>query len=420
MKKVLLSLASVVLLLSSCGSDENLPDRPVGAGELSGSITFEGVAPKAAVSKAIPITSWSNIKQVQLFLYKADGTVAYSRIIKPTADGKFNWNDVPAGTGYTLALVANINNTQDNIATTLGGSASTAWTEFTDFNVRTKKVNSDLFIDLKAGSFPAGHTFITGQKAYEAPSEIFTVYQTGVDITEGVKKEIGPLALKRSIAMTRILIDKEVKPTAKQLDKVDFANTSCFIALENMPVGLGLKLGTFGEGIYDGVAFNNDRVLIGASGATTYKTQNPASGYKNPAGGAVTILGSETNSDGTTSKYTLWNDIQVLPNVSAKDYTANGVDVKAANRYKVRLSGRVPAGYIYENGVEAPTGGGNVYWYGTIKGVFTPNTIREVKIVLKTAGLPSITPIEKEGSLEINVGTPLDWNSVIESEGMEI
>ena len=423
MKKVLFSLAFTALLLSSCGSDENVPDIPSGTGEVVASISFDGITPKSSVSKAIPITNWDNVKQVQMLLYRADGTVAYSRIVEPTnTNTTFSWNDVPEGT-YNLALVANVSNATDNVATTLDGSASTAWADFTRYNVISKKINSEIFIDLKGRSagFPAEHTFLTtlaSYKPYVAPSEVFTAYESNVKIEEGKKKSIGPLALKREVSLARILVDKENKITAPKLSDVSFSHSSCLISVENLPVGLGLKVGSFDGGIYDATAFNTDRVIIGAYGTAAYNNADPTSGYKNPSGGAVTILGNEG-----TDKYTLWQDIRVLPNATKKEIAdgtvTSGGDVKAENRYKVRLTGWVKAGYEFEDGSKAPVDQ-PVYWKGTIKGVFSRNTIREVKISIKTKGEGGITEFEGEGELEITVGMPEDWNSAIESERIEI
>ncbi len=290
------------------------------------------------------------------------------------------------------------------------------------YNVVGKKVNSEIYIDLKerAAGFPTEHTFLTtnaSYKPYEASSEVFTAYQTGVEVKEGEKNTLGTLALKREISMARILVDKEVKPTAPKLNEVSFNHSSCLISIENMPVGLGLQFDTFNGGIYDAVSFNPNRIIIGAYGTDAYNTADPVSGYKNPAGGAVTILGTEG-----TDIYTMWKDIQVLPNATKKEIAdgtfTSGGDIKAENRYKVRLTGWVQAGYEFEDGVAAVAQ--PVYWKGTIKGVFSRNTIREVKISIKTKGEGKITPFEGEGELEITVGTPEDWNSVIETEPMDV
>ncbi len=70
MKKVLLSLTSAVLLLTSCSNDENVLNNPTGTGEVVTTLAFDGITNKNSVSKAIPITGWDNVKQVQMLLYR--------------------------------------------------------------------------------------------------------------------------------------------------------------------------------------------------------------------------------------------------------------------------------------------------------------------------------------------------------------
>ena len=74
MKKVLFSLAFTALLLSSCGSDENVPDIPSGTGEFVASISFDGITTKSSVSKAIPITNWDNVKVLNSGILTTDET----------------------------------------------------------------------------------------------------------------------------------------------------------------------------------------------------------------------------------------------------------------------------------------------------------------------------------------------------------
>ena len=134
MKKVLFSLAFAVMLFSSCGSDENVPAASK-TGELFTEVTFDGLTSKAATSTAIPVTTWSNVNKIQLFLYNAtSGVVAFSDIIDPAASTTkiFKWTNVPQGT-YELAIVANINSATDNVATSLDGG--TSWTKFDAYNV---------------------------------------------------------------------------------------------------------------------------------------------------------------------------------------------------------------------------------------------------------------------------------------------
>lgn len=186
--------------------------------DLIASIDFDGLTPKAtSLSSAIPVTSWSNINKVQMFLYNnTSGKVAFSAIIDPstvTGTSKtFQWANVPEGT-YQLALVANINSATtggDNVATSLDGGISP--TVFDAYNVKDKNLNTQVFIDLKKrAAFPSGHTFPAGATAYEPSSEIFTAYTSGtVTITEGLVTDLTttPLQLKREISLFRVRIDR--------------------------------------------------------------------------------------------------------------------------------------------------------------------------------------------------------------------
>ncbi len=409
MKKVLFSLAFAALLLSSCGSDENVPVTSK-TGDLVAEVTFDGLTAKAASSTAIPVTKWSNVNKIQLFLYDStSGAVAFSDIIDPSESTTkiFKWTNVPQGT-YELAIVANINSAdgKDNVATSLNGGAS--WTKFDAYNVVSKKLNSEIFIDLKQSELPSDHNF-TGKVPYAPASEIFTAYASAVKIEEGKVTDLSgaakALKLKREISLMRIRIDKTDKTDAPALSTVDFVNAKNFLAVENLPVGLGLKLDAFAGGIYATPSVAN-RVLIASKGVDTYNTANPASTDYNP----TTIIDSD---------FTLWKDIRILPNATRAEAKAPSADADAARRYFVIISGVAPDQYEYADGTKA-NGPQAVYWAGTIKGVFSPNVIREVNMTIKSKGYPEIPNPEKEGALIIEVGTPEDWNSNIETENLDV
>ncbi len=406
MKKVLFSLAFAVMLFSSCGSDENVPAASK-TGELFTEVTFDGLTSKAATSTAIPVTTWSNVNKIQLFLYNAtSGVVAFSDIIDPAASTTkiFKWTNVPQGT-YELAIVANINSATDNVATSLDGG--TSWTKFDAYNVLGKALNSQLFIDLKKSTLPSGHTFT--ETPYAPASEIFTAYTSGVVIQEGQVTDLSgaanALKLKREISLMRLRIDKTNKPDAPALSTVDFANASNFLAVQNMPVGLGLKLGAFAGGIYT-TASDANRITIASTGTTTYNTADPTSATYSP----TSII---------DSKFTLWKDIRVLPNATKAEGKATDADADAARRYFVILSGWAPAGYEYADGIKA-TVAQPVYWAGTVKGVFSPNVIREVNMTIQSKGYPEIPNPGKEGSLIIEVSAPEAWNSNIVTENIGV
>lgn len=429
MKRIYLCLMTIsVLLFSACNNYE----VPVNGGEDSGSLqttfTFESNQnasfPNQSAfnpslkagneSTAIPKVSWANVKQVQLFLYNTStGRVAYSRIVHPTAAlHTYTWNNVPAGT-YRLALLANVQSGSDNIATSVDGG--TTWSPFTEANVIARQLNSALKIDLKQSALPGGTpVWGSARSGYTAPSEIFTAYSTGTfTISAGTETEVSGLILKREIALMRTRVNPD---SLEQKDKVSFSNTNNFIAIQRLPVGFGLEVSTFAGGILDATSDVN-RVMIGASGNDTYKTQDPSSTNYEPT---KIIVGS----------FKYWNDIHVLPNASASEKASEGIqnDSDAPNnrKYFIIISAWVDAGYKFTN--DPVTGAERVaqvpqpvYWYGTINGVFTKNVIREVNLTLRTAGDPTI-PIDPplEGTLKIDVGAPENWNSEIESTQMDL
>lgn len=413
MKKVFLGLFAITgLLLSSCGSDDTVTSPSSEEGELVAKITFEqSVALRASSteSTAIPKTSWSNVKQLQMFLYNAtDGTVAFSAIIDPStsSDKVFKWTNVPEGT-YDLALVANINASSDNIATTLDGGAN--WTTFDAYNVRGKKLNTGIYIDWKPSEFPTeSHTFEQGDKAYAPTSEVFAAYRSGVTITRGETTNLSEsaLSLEREVSLMRVRIDKTDKAaSAPALSTVTFNSASSFIAVHNLPVGMGFKLGSFAGGLLPNSSDSN-HILIGASGVNTYNDADPASSDYEP----TTILGGD---------YSLWKDILVWPNATKADGLSSSSDAPVARRYFIVVSALAPANYKFADG-SVSTAPQPVYWSGSILGVFSPNVIREVNLKLSSRGYPENPENpENNGSLIITVGAPQPWDH-IERETIEL
>ena len=411
MKKVLLSLASAVLLLSSCSSDDNIQtDTDAKTGDLVTKINFDGLTPKAASSTAIPVTSWDNVNKIQLFLYKADGTVAFSDVLDPStvSDKVFTWKNVPEGT-YELALVANIKSDEDNVATSLNGG--TDWVKLEQYNVMNKKLNSEVFIDLKKlSSFPllTDHTFEPTDVPYAPASEIFTAYTSGVTIVKGEKKDMTstPLQLKREISLMRVRIDKTNKPeSAPALSTVDFDHDKNYITVENLPVGIGLKVGSFAGGIYT-TASDANRIMIGGTGKDSYNDQNPDIADYKP-----NLI--------VDANFTLWKDIRVLPNATKADAIAPADDAAAERRYVITITGWAPKDYEYADGTIAQNAQ-PVYWSGTVKGVFSPNIIREVNMNILSKGLPYKPKPQPEGELHIKVEAPENWNENIESESIDV
>lgn len=453
MRKICFSLITMgVLLLTACTNDVQTDNEVTGVGTLKTTITFETkeTAPRAAssaiptvratsASTAIPTVSWANVKQVQLFLYNStSGKVAFSRTINPSnAQQTFSWTNVPAGT-YRVALLANVKSTTDNIATMVGSGFTSG--EFTDVNVIGNDFNTKLKIDLKTtalpalpiGSSPFSGGSWSGITGYLPPSEIFTAYSENVIITANAETALTGLdamVLKREISLLRARVNKEGLPLP-QRNQVIFNDSHCFIAVQRLPVGFGLKADTFAGGImdtptptsaYPSSTDNSDvkRVLVGASGTGTYKTTDPGSGYDPSGTGSIIKEG-----------FTMWNDIQVLPNASENERSTlnltNSSDAPNNRKYFIIISAWVPSGYQFSN--DPDTGAARfaatdqpVYWYGNIPGVFTKNVIRDVNLTLLTAGDPGFPPDPTlEGGLKIEVGAPEPWLSAIEISNIDM
>lgn len=413
MKKVLISLMTATLLLSACSNDEKMDDTHEKVGSFTFQVAFEdaGSGEKAgATSTAIPTTSWENIKQVQMFLYeKLTGKVAFSYEIRPTGgDGNnvFTWTNIPTGS-YDLALVANVKSNTDNVQTYVNGTTPE---QFTDFNVRNRILNTDIFMTLKPKNLPSGHVWGADRVGYAESSEIFTAYREDVTISASTPAVLGTLALLREVSLMRVRVNKKASFLNETGKIVNFADASSFIVIHRMPEKFGMKTLYTDSVSYGGVFANSNEkhIMVAATGTGTFKTANPTTGYKSP----TTIIDSD---------FTLWRDIIVLPNIS-KIGTPPTLSATAADnrKYFVVISAMAPAGYILDNGTELATAT-KIYWSGLIDEVFTPNVIREVNLTIRSRG--SIVNPEKptsEGGLTITVGSPEEWNSAIQVSNEEI
>lgn len=412
MKKVFISLMTAALLFSACSSDEKQDEGQAGLGSLKVQVDFEeaGSGEKAdpAMSKAIPVTKWANIKQVQMFLYeKATGKVAYTYQIKPT-DSKtsFDWANIPVG-DYDLALVANVKSSTDNVTTYVN---STTPEEFTDFNSKNRILNTDIFMTLKKATLPAVHTWETSATGYAESSEIFTAYAENVKIQEGVPATLGSLKLLREVSLMRVRVNKTADFLNETGKEVKFNDASNFIVIHRMPKEFGLKTPHTPTINYGGVSSTSDdnMIMVAATGAQTFKTANPSlNDYSNP-----TII---------DANFTLWRDVIVLPNVSksatAADPAGKAID---ARKYFVVISALAPTGYKLDNGkvLTAPT---KLYWSGLINDVFTPNVIREVNLTIKSRGdEENPKGPTHQGSLDIVVSAPEQWNQTIQRTDQDI
>lgn len=391
-------LAMVVVCACSKSGGSDYPD-PEKAG-LTFQVTFDktGMEGRAPQSTAIPETSWSNIKQLQFLLYNTSGQVVYSTIVNPTsALTTFTYTDVPVGTGYTLVAVANVKSSSDAITTYLDGG--TTPTEWTMWNVRQKTL-PNLVIEHKAGDFPtfcSSKLTTAGNTAYTEPSEIFMGASASFDVTTGITTTVPAIALKREVAMLRVRLNVKDSET-DNLNTVDFTKDAS-IMIYRLPDNM--KVGAANAG---GVSSTStDANILAVKDGTIFNTANPTSGYD-----PKVILGGN---------FTMWRDIIVWPNNGGR--VVNGASTAEAStdrQYFIVVSGRGATGHILANGDEMAADG-PVYWSGLIKENFTPNTIREVNLTLRSGGTTDVpTKPREEGGLTISVGTPEAWSSnIVES-----
>ena len=391
-------LAMVVVCACSKSGGSDYPD-PEKAG-LTFQVTFDktGMEGRAPQSTAIPETSWSNIKQLQFLLYNTSGQVVYSTIVNPTsALTTFTYTDVPVGTGYTLVAVANVKSSSDAITTYLDGG--TTPTEWTMWNVRQKTL-PNLVIEHKAGDFPtfcSSKLTTAGNTAYTEPSEIFMGASASFDVTTGITTTVPAIALKREVAMLRVRLNVKDSET-DNLNTVDFTKDAS-IMIYRLPDNM--KVGAANAG---GVSSTStDANILAVKDGTIFNTANPTSGYD-----PKVILGGN---------FTMWRDIIVWPHNGGR--AVNGASTAEAStdrQYFIVVSGRGATGHILANGDEMAADG-PVYWSGLIKENFTPNTIREVNLTLRSGGTTDVpTKPREEGGLTISVGTPEAWSSnIVES-----
>ena len=374
-------LAMVVVCACSKSGGSDYPD-PEKAG-LTFQVTFDktGMEGRAPQSTAIPETSWSNIKQLQFLLYNTSGQVVYSTIVNPTsALTTFTYTDVPVGTGYTLVAVANVKSSSDAITTYLDGG--TTPTEWTMWNVRQKTL-PNLVIEHKAGDFPtfcSSKLTTAGNTAYTEPSEIFMGASASFDVTTGITTTVPAIALKREVAMLRVRLNVKDSET-DNLNTVDFTKDAS-IMIYRLPDNM--KVGAANAG---GVSSTStDANILAVKDGTIFNTANPTSGYD-----PKVILGGN---------FTMWRDIIVWPNNGGR--AVNGASTAEAStdrQYFIVVSGRGATGHILANGDEMAADG-PVYWSGLIKENFTPNTIREVNLTLRSGGTTDVpTKPREEGGL---------------------
>jgi hypothetical protein len=402
-------LAVLALALGSCKKES--VENPE-TGSLVTKIMFErNNDTRANKSTAIPETSWSNIKQIQVFLYdKQTGVIKFSDMFKPVTSGvqTQTWAMVPAGT-YQLVLVANVKSGSDNVETTLVSNGTpVTWTGMNVRNMPSKDLGiyhaplSNGFPTEIGAGLSSGHKL----KAYGVPSEIFMAYsKNDVTIKSGEKTDISsdPLTLKREVSLMRVRLRVNDKTQGYDNTKVDFASDDASVLIYTLPEKIGIRAGNDG-----GVSTNSSdaSVLVAASGKTTFSTTDPTSGYA-PA----QIIDTD---------FKLWRDIVVFPNNGGRKATA-GASAPTTQRYYVVVTGHAPENHLLSDGTTVKSGGALVHWSGLVEHSFEPNTIRELNLNLTSGGTLGV-PSEpaKEGGLVIKISEPAAWDSNIKATDLEI
>lgn len=405
--KLLIALAGLAAFVA-CNRNIETAEEPTAenTGKVAFTVSFEA-APgvKAAKSTAIPKTSWENVKTLQFFLYDNAKKVkyAYQTTSLPSTNGgkkTFTYTDVPVGT-YTLVAVANADPTQN--VTTFVNNAEMTWNSF---NVREKLVNT-MFIKHKSGTFP---NFVTmpvpnTNKAFVEPGEIFMDSKTNVTISNGQTTKVENIKLKREVSMLRARVNVKdteagVHNTQDAADGVDWTK-NVSIMVYRLPDHM-LPM----EGNDGGVSTTSTQTNILVYAGNLNSADPDASKY-NP----TQILGGN---------FTMWKDLIVFPNNNGRADSDLSGNASSERQYYIVVSAEGKKDHILADGTKltAPT---TIFWRGLAKGKFSPNTIREVNLTLKSGGQKEVpTEPGQEGTLVVEMGEPVAWNSNIQTEDITL
>lgn len=259
---------------------------------------------------------------------------------------------------------------------------------------------SQFRVDYPTGTKPTGST-ATGKTWLKQPAEVFTAYAPNVVVAEGVNTTVPTLNLKRDVSMMRVRLDVGSDNT-----DVNFNDASAYIRIDRLSDGMKITsdANVFGAG-------NPDFAMNAAEGLTAFRDDTyDMSGYgDNDNSGTPTVV---------SGNYKLWNDIIIFPNVDRhENYTATPA---ANDKYFIVVAGMADAGHVLSDGTIL-SNAGVVYWSGIVDGPFINNVIREVNLRLATSGTttePTEPPLY--GGLDIFVGEPMDWDSNIQVENIDL
>jgi hypothetical protein len=333
--------------------------------------------------------------------------VRFSDVVKPKqGDTRFTWSMVPAGT-YTMAVVANAKSSTDAVTTSLVASGSPA-TEWTAMNTRTLNVNNlGVYHKPLAGGFPSTvSTPLAASTAFMEPAEVFMAYASSVTVSSGQTTDLSaaPLRLKREVALMRVRVKTGGDEGSDNSD-VSFAHADALLMVYTLPEKMKVSEGNAG-----GVTSSSraEHVLVAGSGAGTFQSSDPASGY------STTVV--------LNNGFTLWRDVVVFPNDGGRTNSAVDVEAAASRKYFIVLAGHAAQGHVLEDlSTVTAAGGAPVYWSGLIEGAFVPNVIREVNLTLLSGGSPTVpTEPAQEGKLRVELSSPESWSSNIIATEMDL
>jgi hypothetical protein len=400
-------LAALVMAFGSCKKD--IAGESGETGSLEAKIIFGGTGTRTT-STAIPVTSWSKINQIQMFLYDPQGNVKFSDTIRPpqtVGSIQRTWSMVPAGS-YTLTLVANAKSSTDPVVTMVGGLEQ----EWTGMNVRNRAISGLNIKHKPMSAFPtlintalgAGHTL----KPFEAPAEVFMAHAINVVITSGATTDItsAPLRLKREVALMRVRLRVSDQSQGFNNADVKFNHADASLMVYTLPDHINIHQdSTAGGGV--STTSNDQAVLLAAHGPLTFSDQDPSATTHTPQ----TILDTE---------HRLWREVVVFPNNGGR--LNPKADAPATQRYYVVVTAHAPQGHLLGNGNPVTNQNGElVHWGGLVEASFEPNTIRELNLNLSSGGTIGIpTEPAKEGGLIIQVNDPLPWDSNIKVTNIDL
>lgn len=398
----LCSLFAAALMFTGCTDSEVVPDGDGKLGELRFTLNFEGtndVNNRAATkSTAIPVTSWKNVKNLQVLLVnQGTGLITSGRTVtvdpaKTTQTEAFT--NVLVG-DYDIVAVANVVSPGDNVWTygTAGANVEAPWSAA---SMVGKSIDEMIIKHAQTTTWPS-HISATdpireasrNKKLCLEPSEIFMGYSTGsvVKINEGETTETS-ISLKREVSLMRVRMDVSHKNVENVLWTED-AN----IFIYRLPVDMKIKKGNTG-----GISTTSNPDLIQIS--TGYNTADPAVAEYSPN----KIL---------ADNFTLWKDIRVFPNNGGRTVTdAADADAQSKYKYFIVVSARGKKGHKYADGSDAE--GKPIYWYNSIAKNFVKNNIREVNLTITTGGYKEI-PVDPKtyGNITVTFGAVEQWNKTI-------